>query len=132
LAELIFEPFAARLRWTLPQPENGDVWAAVVSTYLHALAGRCQEAGPCLIGHIKSFAPLPGGFLRVNTTRAGTPPDAEAKSSGPCAELTLTLNVLVYGLPAETLASLASGTATEVASARGGTVTLENPHQHHH
>ncbi len=123
MAELIFEPFAARLRWTLPEPNDGQAWSRVIATYLETLAERCDESRPSLIGHIKAFALLPGGYLRVNVTSASAA-DVEARATEPCVELTLTLNVLVYGLPAEALASLATKTATEVASTFDGNAIL--------
>jgi hypothetical protein len=130
VAELTLEPFAARLRWTLPAGGDAQTWSEIVAGYLEVLAGRCVQSGPCVIGHIKAFAPLPGGYLRANVTRAGVAADVEAHASEPCRELSLALNVLVYGLPAETLASLTTGTATEVASDHGAAVMLMPSHEH--
>jgi len=123
------EPCAVRLRWTFPQKRDGAAWSETLASYVETVAERCHEAGPCVVGHIKGFAPMPGGYLRINVTAPGVPADVEVHCSEPCAELILTLNVLVYGLRAETLASLAVRTATEVALAYMGTATLLEPEQ---
>ncbi len=122
--ELTLEPFAARLRWTLPRPRDGQVWSVMVAAYLEDLARRCEESGRCVIGHIKSFAELPGGYLRANTTGTRAPPDTEVRSSGECSELLLTLNVLVYGIPSSDLASLVTQAAADVASPLDGNTIL--------
>jgi hypothetical protein len=124
VAELTLEPYAARLLWSSPLPRDGAAWATLIAEFAETLAERCHEAGPCVVGHIKGFAPLEGGFLRVNSTGPSAPVDVDARSSAGCAELTFSLNVLVYGLAAGTLADLTAMTATETASAHGGAVIL--------
>lgn len=124
MAELTLEPYAARLLWTSPLPRDGAAWGRLLAEFAETLARRCHEAGPCVVGHIKGFAPLEGGFLRVNSTGPSARADVDVRSSADCAELTLSLNVLVYGLAAGTLADLAAKTAIETASAHGGAAIL--------
>ena len=51
---LRLEPYAASLHWNLPRAEGQ--WEAMLAAYLETLARRCEEAGPCVVGHIKALA----------------------------------------------------------------------------
>lgn len=125
MAELTLEPYAARLRWHLPSAVASHEWEAILSEYLEALARHCDEAAPCVIGHIKGLALFPNGdYLRISIVSPARPADVEGNASEHYAELTLTLNVLVYGLSRDVLERLAQETAADVASRWGGMVTV--------
>ena len=79
----------------------------MISDLMETLARNCREAGPCVIGHLKGFARISGnGFLRISVTHADHPADVDAALSDDFSELSLTLNVLVYGHPKKMLAQL--------------------------
>jgi hypothetical protein len=140
VGDLLLEPLAARLRWQLPVGLRMSEWVELLRAYLDTLAARSTAAGPYVIGHIKALATLPaGGYLRGSSVSPAHPADVAAEGAWPadCAELDMTLNLIVYGLPFELARSIATRSAEEVALARGGTVLLEvfsersYPAQHH-
>lgn len=125
MAELTLEPYAARLRWHLSSAPASRVWGATLSEFLEALARRCTQAGPCVIGHIKGLARFPeGDYLRLSVVSPTQPADVEGNAPEGCTELTLTLNVLVYGLSRDLLERLVQETATDMASRSGGEVII--------
>lgn len=131
------EPYATQQRWAAPTPLAGAEWQALCSEYLAALARACAAAGPCVIGHIKALALFDGGgYLRVSAVSAAHAPTAEGRAPDALAALTLTLNVLVYGLPAATLHAITWETAAALAGGCGLTVARvpaehRSPHAHH-
>ena len=117
------EPYATQQRWTAPAPLPGAEWRALFSDALAALAQACDAAGPCVIGHIKALALFDGGgYLRVSVISATHAPTAEGRAPDDLTTLSLTLNVLVYGLPAATLHDITWQTAAALAQDRGLTV----------
>jgi hypothetical protein len=125
LIDLKLEPYATRLLWELDGGGGEPEWGRLLIEFVERLSSRCHEAGNCVIGHIKGFAELPdGGYARVNVVSARVPADLAFHYSGSLAELTLTLNVLVYGLSAELLKKLTGVTAAETASRFGARVRV--------
>lgn len=124
MAELILEPYAISLHWSRPvelqadQSKPDTPWKTVLSRFLEDLAQRCHASGPCVIGHIKALALFPsGGYLRLSVIAPHLPATAEGEAPVDCVSLDLTLNVIVYGLPRESLenATLAAAGATAAA-----------------
>ena len=125
MADLIFEPYAARLLWQMPEDGEPAAWDLILAEYINTLAQRCGGQKECLIGHIKGLATFPdGGFLRVNAVSAAHPADLAGRVPEGCTELSFTLNVLVYGLSRETLSRLVRNAADQVATGSGGTVVV--------
>ncbi len=130
------EPYATQQCWTAPAPLPGAEWQALIVDTLAALARACEAAGPCVIGHIKALALFDGGgYLRVSAVSATHAPTAESRAPDNLATLSLTLNVLVYGLPAATLHAITWRTAAALAQDRGLTVAHQptearRPHAH--
>jgi hypothetical protein len=124
MAELILEPYAVRLHWRLPAVDGR--WEAVLTEYLETLAQGCQAAGVCVIGHIKALALFPGGgYLRVSVVSPGVPAGVEGQAPAGCTELSLALNVIVYGLGRELVEKITLETATSLAAQWEGEVSIE-------
>jgi len=99
---LTLEPYAARLRWRFAEEQPLVRWQALFSAFFDKVGQATDAAGPYVIGHIKGLALLPGGgFVRGSKVSAGYPSDVEVHGAdaAACAELEMSLNVLVYGLP---------------------------------
>jgi hypothetical protein len=138
VAELILEPYAARLWWAMPPNSGGIPWDRILAQFLEALARGCDVDGQAVIGHIKGLATFPnGGYLRVNAVSSSHPADIGGVAPPDCTELTLTLNALVYGLRYEQVAALVDETATRTAQGWGGHVRVDpvrsrDQDAHHH
>jgi methanogenic corrinoid protein MtbC1 len=124
MAELILEPYAVLLHWRLPAVDGR--WEAVLSEYLETLAQGCQAAGACVIGHIKALALFPGGrYLRVSVVSPTIPAGVEGDVPAGCMELTLALNLIVYGLEQELVEKITLETAINLAAQWQGEVIIE-------
>lgn len=103
--EMIFEPYAVHLDFQMDAPIEADDWRLILSELLETYASQCSKAGPCVIGHIKGFAHgNDDTFLKVSVVSPNHPADIDGNMKGGISELSLVLNVLVYGQPKETLA----------------------------
>ena len=136
MSELALEPYASQQRWQMPAPLAGRDWRELLVAYLAELARACAAApagppgGPrptgsagALIGHIKLLALFPGGgYLRASAVSPVHRPTTDGQVPDGLAQLSLTLNVLVYGVPREVLAALARDTASALAAPRAGQV----------
>ena len=139
MAELNLEPYAAHLHWHMPAGKADHPWERILASFLESLAGCCEVEGQSVIGHIKGLAAFPGGgYLRVNVVSASHPADVAGAAPEDCAELTLTLNALVYGLSYDAVSHCVEEAAAQAAGRWGGSVTVEPlhsqahaPHHHH-
>jgi len=128
MSDLALEPVACRQRWTMPATLQPAEWTALFAQYLDRLARACDAAGqesatPVVIGHIKLLALFPGqAYLRISAVRAGDPPTVSGAAPGGLTRVDTTLNALVYGLPAATLAAQIALNAATLAQRRGGAV----------
>lgn len=103
MAELTLEPYAAVQRWTIRPAglEAGPSLEGLLKQYLEALAAACQAVENTVIGHIKALALFPDGkYLRLSAVAAHLPATLDGAAPPGCTSLEVTLNVLVYGLPA--------------------------------
>jgi hypothetical protein len=135
MTEYHLHPLAARLRWYFPSPLAPDAWAALLADTVGAVARECQAAGPVVIGHIKALALLPaGGYLRASAISAQHPVDVEAQAapSQALTELTITLNVIVYGLPFEAARRIVTEQAGRLVEVQGGSAHIEAISEDHH
>jgi hypothetical protein len=131
---LVLEPYAIQQHWSTARPLEASGWAALFGEYLSQLASACAQAdvGPGaskpVIGHIKLVALFDGQeYLRVSVVSAAHPPTITGQAPPGLAAITVTLNVLVYGLPREYLAALTSVTVNEVAERWRATVSEQAP-----
>lgn len=113
MAELTLEPYAAVQHWTIGQA--GLAPEALLKEYLETLARKCQAAENAVIGHIKALALFPDGkYLRASVVAAHLPATLDGAVPPGCAAMEVTLNVLVYGLPAHQAAAFTQGSADEM------------------
>ncbi|MGC9964918.1 MAG: hypothetical protein ABSE08_05900 [Syntrophobacteraceae bacterium] len=141
MADMILEPFAAHLFFAFPDPKRIEEWAEILMRFLETSAMLCRESGPCVIGHIKGLALLNGSrYVRVSVISPSLPAQVETNASGDLAEMTVTLNMLVYGLSKKCLDGIVKETATRPGTGWSGRVTVEpvaptttrNHPGHHH
>lgn len=101
MTEPILEPYAASQRWTASVP--APPWEVIIADYFEAIARRCRETGPCLIGHIKGLALFDdGGYLRISVVSSDHA-EVEGRVPPETTSLLLSLNVIVYGIDRDTL-----------------------------
>jgi hypothetical protein len=124
MTELILEPYAINQRWTASVP--APPWDALIADYVEAIARRCHEMGPCLIGHIKGLALFDdGGYLRVSVVSPGRPAEKEGYAPTETTSLLLSLNVIVYGLDRSTLELICREEAHHMTEKRKGGIGVE-------
>lgn len=121
--DLKLEPYAVVIRWQIP--EGAVPWENILSEYVHLVAQKCTEAGPCVIGHIKALAKFSGHeYFRISAIDANIPVTIEGSVPAGIQELELTINVLVYGLEIIKIEEIARQTANIVAAERKGGVNF--------
>ena len=126
MAELILEPYSVRLRWQIEPSLTSQKWKAIICKFVETLARRCDEAGKCVIGHIKGLAMFSGDdYLQVSIISPERPADVSGAAPPGCSELALTLNVLVYGLPRDVLERLVREVVTVPVLGKRGLVSVE-------
>jgi hypothetical protein len=119
MAELSLEPYAIRQRWQLDSALGSQELKAIFGQYLNTLARLCDQAGPCLIGHIKGLILFPNGdYVRGSVVSPSQAADVAGHMPEGCTELTLDLNVLVYGLTADCLERLVQESTAELVSGK--------------
>lgn len=124
MAELTLEPYAVSQHWSLPQADSK--WEALLCEYLESLARRCNEAGPCIIGHIKALALFPdGGYVQVSVVSPTLPASVKGSVPAGCTELELALNVIVYGLEHDRVEHITRETVAYLADQWQGEVIIK-------
>ncbi len=124
MTELILEPYAINQRWTAFVPARS--WDRLIADYLEGIARRCQEMGPCLIGHIKGLALFDdGGYLRVSVVSPGRPTQVEGRVPAETTSLLLSLNVIVYGRDRKALERISREEAYHMTEKWKGGVKVE-------
>jgi hypothetical protein len=107
---------ALRRRVTSPQPLPATDWQALLERLVAGVAEGCHAAGARLLGHVKAFTELPGGYARASAVDTAHAPTSEARASAPASTADVTLNVLVYGLADETAQHAAQTVFTRIAA----------------
>lgn len=126
MAELMLEPFTARVRCCQLTEGPGVPWASVLAECVETLAKRCVEAGPCVVGHIKGVVLFDGGrYLRISAVDADRAADVDGEVPAACRDFVLTLNVLVYGHSWEVIRQLTDEAIGVVGSRVDGQITIE-------
>ncbi len=104
--KMIFEPLALEQMWRRTTKDHD--WVPVLLDYLSSLGSLCNERFPSsLVGHIKAMAGFSSGeFIRFSVVSPGLPVGVDGHIPKDCTSLTLTVNVLVYGISRFNLESL--------------------------
>ena len=124
---LSLEPFATVIDWQLQHPIPAAEWQALFNAFLESLAQKSAAVENTVIGHIKGFAQLPqGGFIQVSVVSAARPATSSVRGevASSCAQLTLALNFLVYGLPFQQAKTMVEQSAEVLAQNNGGSAHL--------
>ena len=137
MAELELEPYAASVHWHFAAARPPETWQQMLTAFLDNLGMACTADSKCVLGHIKFFARLPhGGYLRGSKLSPHYPADLEVKGgTSPFAQLQMSLNVLVYGLPLQEAQQFVRQVGTAAAAEAGGEMeifTAQAEHQHEH
>ncbi|MEN6481503.1 MAG: hypothetical protein ABFD29_04930 [Anaerolineaceae bacterium] len=124
MAELILEPYAVNQHWRLPP---GTIrWETFLSEYLETLAQQFEKSGKCVVGHIKALALFSNhDYVQISVISPTLPATVKGKVPLDCTALTLSLNVIVYGLAYEQLARITNETAIQLAKKYNGEVQNE-------
>ncbi|MDR3562809.1 MAG: hypothetical protein P4N59_15420 [Negativicutes bacterium] len=142
MAELILEPYAVMQHWRLPaQQAEGGGWERLLAEYLQSLAQKCvAESKTCVVGHIKALALFPDNtYVHVSVVSPTRPASLQGRVPVGCRQLSLSLNVIVYGLEYEQIEALTNETALQLAQSWKGEVQTEKTqprpasgqHEHH-
>ncbi len=126
MSGMILEPLTAYIRFFLPSPKQIQEWTEILKRFFKTLATLCHKSGPCMIGHIKGLALLRSDdYVRVSVIDPSLPAQVETNASGDLAELTITLNMLVYGLSRKSLEGIVKEAAAKPGTVWSGRVTVE-------
>jgi len=138
MAELNLEPYALSQNWrSLDEPVE---WQRLLAEYLENLAQSCVSASPaCAVGHIKALALFPdNAYLQISVVSPTRPASLQGRVPDGCRQLSLSLNVIVYGLEYEQIETLTNETAlrlaqrwkVEVQTEKTGTRPVSGHHEH--
>ena len=132
MMEMILEPYTVRLNFKMDSPMKAAQWGLMISELMETLDRQCSQAGLCVIGHLKGFARLPdNGFLKISIISPDYPADVEAESTDDFSELSLTLNVVIYGHSKKMLAQFTRNTIDLSEKPWNGHVTMESVEDGH-
>lgn len=124
MADLILEPYSVNQRWRFKSPDVPREDS--IAEYLEAIAHSCEKAAKCVVGHIKALALFSdGGLFQVSVVSPHLPAAKNGRVPAGCADLTLALNVIVYGLGRPVLERIVRDAAKEMAERHTGEVTIE-------
>lgn len=100
--------FAARANVTFAAPTTRAGVESSVRAFLTTLADDLAAAGCVLVGHIKGTILADGGCLAFHLTSMAGSPGLEGEIPAVVARATLTVNVIVFGVPESELPELAT------------------------
>jgi hypothetical protein len=119
------EPYAVRLSWNMTTGLSGREWEDFFRHFLEHIAAECLRAGSPLIGHIKGLVlEEDGHYLKISVTSTDHPADTDGMLPNDLKKVSLTLNVLVYGVPEKTVAKIVLEAAKDKALQHMGTVSI--------
>jgi hypothetical protein len=104
------EVFAAAADLTFPSPLDPDQVEAAVRAFLGRLCPALAAAGCVLVGHIKGVVSGDGeDELEFSLTRLAGEPRFAGGLAGLLQRATVTVNVIVFGVPVSELPGLVTG-----------------------
>ncbi len=140
MTNLSLEPYSAVIEWQFQEPLSVANWQRILSSFLENLAQESARLENTVIGHIKGFASIgEDGFLQISVVSADRPATVTIQEN-PKEEyqhLSLTINLLVYGLPFQRAREIVKHSADVLAKSEQGSITfsrISDPSQssHHH
>ncbi len=131
-----FAAYAVKIDVHLPTPVPSAVIRTRVEGLMSRIALDCLRAGADLIGHIKCIVETSGrGFLAVSVTNHDGIPMSRGQLDEGIEEMTIIVNVLLYGLSRKKIQDLVDPLALKEMAFPGAVVKLEDlekAHEHEH
>lgn len=139
MSDIIFEPLAASVHFKSESRKTIQEWTAIIKDLMEKLGSLCGRSPQAVIGHIKCLCLLgEDHYIRASVISHKLPADVETNDSGARADLTMSLTMLVYGLPRTNLERFLSRAVMEclVTHQVAATVDLQTSasrktHDHH-
>lgn len=128
------DPLSARVRFLSVLPQTGDEWSRILGTFLQGIAARCEDTGQdTIVGHVKALALFAGNaYIRASVVGGFLPPECEVSAALDSAEMTASVNVLVYGLDSSKLEQIVRDEAEALQDQSVMEVTIEKTSAAHH
>ena len=127
MSGMMLEALAIHIRFTFSSPKRIQEWTEILKRLVETLAGLCHKSGPCMIGHIKGLVLLNGNqYMRVSVISPSLPAQVETNASEDLTELTVTLNMVVYGLSTKSLEHIVETAAVQLETAWSGKIAVES------
>jgi len=122
-----FVAYALRVSVAPPSPVAPGLVRDRLVELMNAIAAGCDKAGATLIGHIKCVLDAGNkGFLAVSTTDASGHATVRGELKEAVDELSIIINVLLYGLTRIKVQEVVAPLARELMAFDGATVNLED------
>ncbi len=132
MKEMTLEPYAARLDFKMFSAPSSKEWSLMLAEYMETLARHCNETGPCLIGHLKGLALISNhGFLKISLISPDHPAEVEGEIPENTLELSIVLNILVYGHTEKVLERLTRKTLEAMKKAWDGNISMVSIKHNH-
>jgi hypothetical protein len=128
MSSLELVPFAACLEWSFEEDREVHEWINLFEEYFVTLAKKSALVGNTVIGHIKGFTKLEEyDFIQISAISATQPVITTMKNecSGRYKSISITLNLLVYGLPFSAAERIVHQSAIDLMDESGGHATLK-------
>lgn len=114
MSDIMFEPLAASVHFESESHKSTKEWTAIVKDLMERLGTLCGQSPEAVIGHIKGLCLLAEDhYIRASVISHTLPADVETNASEARVDLTLSLTMLVYGLPCTTLERILRRAVTE-------------------
>ena len=126
MAQLNLHPCAVEMTWFSDEALTGGEWENVLRRFLGELGGNCIAGGGTLIGHIKGIATVAGSpCLQLSLVSLNQPVSIDGSVPDNTDKLSITLNVLVFGMSADDLTATLSVTSDEALASWCGSIDVE-------
>ena len=126
MGQLNLHPCTAQMTWLSDRPRTAGGWEYTLCDFLADLGRNCITGAGSLIGHIKGIATVAGSpVLRLSLVSASQPVSVEGTIPDNISELGVTLNVLVFGTPADKLSAAITAARDQALSSWPGSIDVE-------
>lgn len=128
-----FSAYAVKIDVDLHETVPSALLQSRIESLLSVIARECMAAGATLIGHIKCLASTAShGFLAVSVVEEKAAPRSRGALDEGVGELSIVLNVLLYGLPRDKVVEIVERTTKCVLDIPGAHLHLSDLDEHHH
>lgn len=128
-----FSAYAVKIEVHLHEAVLSTRLQSRIESLLSSIARECMAAGATLIGHIKCLASTAGhGFLAVSVVEEKTPPRSRGGLDEGIDELSIVVNVLLYGLSRAQVEEIVERRTRYELDIPGAHIHLNDLDDHHH